>query len=215
MLRFAIHNIFQENPLCHHPSRNFYPFIVYISNLITDSATVMPKLRKLIFIAIIANGVSFILFRYVSGIKGALGVPFVAGLLWLSALWLVTIVITIIVLSINRKALFEPSIRKWTILVSLFCTPLPVIALFFLMARSPEIYCNDIHTVFDHGKAYKTESWYRRSTGKIYQVKRYMSEVPGAEMYMKDSLWIYFDEKGDTLKMELYKNDSLLKTMGK
>lgn len=97
----------------------------------------MLKLRILIFIAIIANGFSFILFRYISGIKGALGVPFVAGVLWLSALWLVTIVITIIVLRINRKALFEPSIRKWTILASLFCTPLPVIALFFSDGTKP------------------------------------------------------------------------------
>lgn len=41
-----------------------------------------------------------------------------------------------------------------------------------------------------------------------------MSEVPGSEMFMKDSLWIYFDEKEDTLKVEVYKDDALLRTIG-
>jgi len=167
----------------------------------------MYKLRKIIIIAVIANVASFILFRYVSGIKGALGVPFVVGVLWLSALWLVTMVITGIVLRINRRTLFEPAMRKWTLVSALFCTPLPAIALFFLLGRNPEIYCGDIHTVFENNKAYKTESWYRRSTGKRYMIKRYVSEVPGSEIFKKDSIWVYFDEQEDTLKVEVYKDD--------
>jgi len=175
----------------------------------------MKPLRKLMAIAIVANLVSFLLFRYISGINGPLGVPFVSGLMWIIALWLVAMVIAAIILRIQRKPLFEGPMRKWTMLTALFCTPLPAIALFFLLMRNPEIYCNEIHTVFSGNKAFKTEYWYRRSTGKRYMIKRYVSEVPGSKLFKKDSLWVYFNEQEDTLKTEFYRGDALLRTMDK
>ncbi len=68
-----------------------------------------------------------------------------------------------------------------------------------------------------NGKVYKTEFWERTKTHKKFANKGFVADsvqegLYGDKAYKKDSTWVYFDNNGDTLKLEYYKNDSLIAT---
>lgn len=61
------------------------------------------------------------------------------------------------------------------------------------------------------GKRLKMERW-EYENGQIYVDKYFTADsiaerTVGEEAFKKDSMWIYRDESGDTLKIEKYKNN--------
>lgn len=67
----------------------------------------MTQLRTLIIIAFLANLLTIILFNYAANQPGGSGVAMLFALVWMPALWLTTIVATIIISIIKRKYLFQ------------------------------------------------------------------------------------------------------------
>ncbi|HVA98668.1 MAG TPA: hypothetical protein VNG53_07205 [Bacteroidia bacterium] len=177
----------------------------------------MTQLRPLIITAILANLLTICLYNYAAGQPGGSGVALLFALVWMPVLWLITIIATIIVSIIKRKYLFQKPIVRWTLVTLLFTTPIPAIAFYYLTHPTPETRNNAMETNTINGKVYKTEFWERTSTHVKFADKRFIADSAQEAMYgdkafKKDSFWVYFDSNGDTLKLEYYKNDSLIET---
>jgi len=177
----------------------------------------MKQLGTLIVIAILANLLTFTLYNYTSNQPGGSGVAMIFTLVWMPALWLTTIIATIIFSVIKRKYLFQRPIIPWTLLTLVFTTPFPAIAFYYVTHPTLETRSEGMMTNTIQGKVYKTEFWERSRTHKKFAYKRFVADssqeaMYGAKAYKKDSTWVYFDNNGDTLKLEYYKNDSLIGT---
>src|SRR5665647_320643 len=97
-----------------------------------------------------------------------------------------------------------------SILSLLFTTPIPAIAFYYLTHPTPEIRSDGMMTNTINGKVYKMETWEKTSTHKKFADKLFVADsaqeaMYGDKAYKKDSTWIYFDDNGDTLKLEYYK----------
>lgn len=177
----------------------------------------MAQLRTLIIIAILANLLTLLLYNYAANQPGGSGVAMLFVFVWMPALWLITIITAIIILIIRRKYLFQKSIVRWTVLTLLFTTPFPAIAFYYVTHPTPETRSDGMMTNTINGKVYKIEFWERTATHKKFADKRFIADsaqeaLYGDKAYKKDSTWVYFDNNGDTLKLEYYKNDSLIAT---
>jgi hypothetical protein len=177
----------------------------------------MTQLRTLIIIAFFANVLTLVLYNYAANQPGGSGVAMLFALVWMPALWLITIITTIIISIIKRKSLFQKPVISWTLLTLLFTTPLPAIAFYYVSHPTPETRSDGMMTNTINGKVYKTEFWERTATHKKFANKRFVADsaqesLYGDKAYKKDSDWVYFDDNGDTLKVEYYKDDSLIAT---
>lgn len=177
----------------------------------------MTQLRTLIIIAFLANLLTFVLYNYAASQPGGSGVAMLFALAWMPALWLTTIVATIIFSVIKRKFLFQKPVVRWTLLTLLFTTPFPAIAFYYVTHPTPETRSDGMETNTIDGKVYKTEFWIKTATHNKFADKRFIADSSqeamfGDKAYKKDSDWVYFDDHGDTLKIEYYKNDTLIST---
>jgi hypothetical protein len=177
----------------------------------------MTNLRTLIIIAIVANLFTLILYNYAANQPGGSGIAMLFALVWMPVLWLITIITAIIISIIKRKSLFRKPVVHWTLLTLLFTTPLPAIAFYYVSHPTPETRSDGMMTNTNNGKVYKTEFWERTATHKKFANKRFVADsakeaLYGDKAYKKDSDWVYSDNNGDTLKVEYYKDDSLIAT---
>lgn len=175
----------------------------------------MTPLRPLLFIAIIANFLTIILYVYTESQPGGTGMSMYFTLFWMPAVWLTSITLTIVIGIIKRRKLFNGQITKWTLLTMLFATPIPILAL--SIATATKNYRDSTAIIHKDGKAYITETWTNRNSLKRTIEKHYVADsaqdtnYPN-QPYVKDSTWIYFNDNGDTLKVEYYRNDKLIST---
>jgi hypothetical protein len=177
----------------------------------------MIQLRPLLIIAVIANLLTIALYSYAASQRGGSGMAMLFGLVWMPVLWLLSIVATIIIAIIKRKNLFQKHILIWTVLTILFATPIPAIAFYYSTHPTPETRSYGMEGNTINGKAYKTEFREWTSTHRKFAYKYFVADSAqeatyGDKAYKRDSTWIYFDNNGDTLKLEYYKNDSLIAT---
>lgn len=177
----------------------------------------MKQLRTLIILAFFANLLTFVLYNYTIDQPGGSGVALLFILVWMPALWLTAIIATIVITIIKRKYLFQKPIVYWTVLTLIFTTPFPAVACYYITHPMPETRVDGMTTNTINGKVYKTEFWERTATHKKFAYKRFVADsaqesIYGDKVYKKDSTWIYFDNAGDTLRIEYYKNDSLIAT---
>jgi hypothetical protein len=175
----------------------------------------MRQLRPLIFIAVTANSLTLILYSYAASQPGGTGIFMYFILFWMPAVWLTSIIATVVIAIIKRKKLFHGQIFKWTLLTMLFATPLPILALMYLI--SSKDYREGTSVNHKDGKVYITETWanrsnYIRTLEKHFTADSIQERTYGEKSYKKDSSWIYFESNGDTIKIEYYKNDNLIST---
>jgi hypothetical protein len=160
---------------------------------------------------------TLVLYNYAANQPGGSGVAMLFALVWMPVLWLITIITTTIISIIKRKSLFRKPVIRWTLLTLLFTTPLPAISFYYVSHPTPETRSDGMMTNTINGKVYKTEFWERTATHKKFANKRFVADsalesLYGDKAYKKDSDWVYFDNNGDTLKVEYYKDDSLIGT---
>jgi hypothetical protein len=177
----------------------------------------MTHLRPIIIIAVFANLLTFMLYNYAASEPGGTGLGLAFIVLWMPVVWLTSIIATSIITIRKRNSLFEKPILAWTLLTLLFTTPVPAIASYILTHPIPETRSDGMETNTIDGKVYKTEFWIRTATHNKFVDKRFIADSSqeamfGDKAYKKDSDWVYFDDYGDTLKIEHYKNDSLIST---
>ena len=131
-------------------------------------------------------------------------------------IWLITIITAVFISRKNNKELLGKPVAKYTWLVLLFCTPVPLLMLYFAANPTPSERSNGEQRMTRNGKVYKTEFWTTQSGKKIVD-KHFVADsiayiTHKENAFVKDSTWIYFKENGDTSKVEIYKNGALIKT---
>lgn len=176
----------------------------------------MTHLRPLIIIAIIANVLTGALYNYAASQPGGTGASLAFIVLWMPAVWITTIILTIIITLRKRKTLFESSKTKWTIMALLFCTPIPLYLIYQLTHPTPETLRSGSSYRSTDGKIFKSENWYYTPDYRQKYVDMYFiadsldKKATGENAFKRDSIWIYFTKTGDTLKVEKYMDGQLI-----
>jgi hypothetical protein len=98
----------------------------------------MKRLRILIIIAVIANLLTICLYADAARQAGGTGALLGFVLLWMPSIWIITFVSAILLTIIWRKQLFNKILTLWTILTLLFCTPIPILAIYKGTHPTPE-----------------------------------------------------------------------------
>lgn len=168
--------------------------------------------RKLLSIAIVYNIINFLFWLHISNMSNATSMIY---MFIFPCFWIATIVFAII-LSLKNKAIwFQKEYKVSTIISLFFCTP--VLFLSVIVINSSESYRASSSCGNENGFTIKRESWDYSDGGR--QVEKYWkaNELDCCECdslrFKKDSTWIYFDKKGDTMKVENYKNGKLIRVI--
>ena len=172
----------------------------------------MKPLGLLITVAAVANLTTVILYEYAASQPGGSGLAMVFSLLWMPALWLISIITTTIICIVKRKVLFKKHVLKWTLAGILFATPVPMYAVYYFTL--PNSFREGSSEYYQNGKVFISETWVKRRDYKKVVEKKYVADsvqesMLGQDAYKKDGAWVYFNDKEDTLKLEYYKNDTL------
>ncbi|RYE50249.1 MAG: hypothetical protein EOP48_20100 [Sphingobacteriales bacterium] len=176
----------------------------------------MTQLRTLIIIAIIANFLTIALYNYASSQPGGTGASLAFAVVWMPAVWITTIVLTIVLTLKGRQKLFVSGKTAWISLTLLFCTPIPLFIGYQLTHPAPETSCSSSSYRPKDGKIYKSEYWYYTDNFQPKYVDMYFiadsldEEKNGETAFKRDSTWIYFTKSGDTLKVEKYEDGQLI-----
>ena len=128
--------------------------------------------------------------------------------------WILTVVIVGVLGYRNRKEWFAKEMKISTIVFMILCTPLSIWGFSGLLESEIQLVGTDYNPT--NGITIKTETW-NFNSGKT-AVKKYWklnteNWTDSTESdFKKDSIWVYFDKKGDTIKVEKYTNDLLIET---
>lgn len=165
--------------------------------------------RKLLLIAVVYNSINFLFWLHISNMSNATSMIY---MFIFPCFWIVTIVFAII-FSLKNNAICCQSEYKVSTMISLFfCTP--VLFLSVIAINSSESYRASSSCGNENGYTIKRESWNYRGGGR--QVVKYWKadEMDCCECdslrLKKDSIWVYFDKKGDTVKIESYKDGKFI-----
>lgn len=178
----------------------------------------MTHLRPFIILAIIANVLTIALYNYAANQPGGTGELLSFIVLWIPAIWITTIVLTIVQLIKLRKKLFSNGKTKWTLLTLIFCTPIPLHFSYKLIHPTSDTLQSGSSYSPKDGKVYKSENWYYVSDNRQKYVDMYFiadsldEKTNGENAFKKDSIWTYFTKSGDTLKVEKYNSGKLIST---
>lgn len=155
--------------------------------------------QTLLKIAIGYSVINILFYTHILNLNGGSSLIYV---LIYPLFWLLTIIIISALTYKKRKSWLSKQLKVSTIILLVFCTPLPLLICSSLIQS--DIYRSSTSYNSKNGKITKIETW-DYTNGKTAIKKFWKNEN------IKDSLWIYFDKNGDTLKTEIYKNNQLLK----
>jgi len=129
-------------------------------------------------------------------------------------IWLITLVLITILCARNRRVWFKRDILLSTIIGIICCTPLVPVGVLYLV--EPDSYLASTSYDTQEGYMIKIEHW-NYGSGEL-AAKKYWKRV-GAKAYededegfKKDSIWVYLNKKGDTIKTETYKDGKITAT---
>lgn len=177
----------------------------------------MTPLRPLIILAIVANVLTILFYKSSAAEPGGTGASLAFVLVWMPLIWITTFVIALIITIKKRKQLFG-SKSLLTIFILLFCTPVPLVLGFWSTDKEEGILLTNTSFRPINGKIYKTQTYSYRSGKRLKYVDMYFvadsteEKLQGNNAYKHDSVWVYFTEKGDTLKVEKYDLGRLLES---
>lgn len=128
--------------------------------------------------------------------------------------WIVTMIIVGILAFKNRKKWFNNELRISTIILLILCTPLSVFG--FSYITKPKMYLVGTGYNPKGGTTIKTETW-NYNSGQVAVIKHWKLDTENwtsydDNQYKRDSIWVYYDKNGDTLKAEKYRNDTLIES---
>jgi hypothetical protein len=166
----------------------------------------------------------FIIINYLEGLTQGMAMMGVIIL----PLYFILISILVATLSIiKRKKWFNKRILFSTIFCLFFCSPIPpMLAVFFPVMA--EKFSNEKRIVseegayngssstrllkYNNGETLKEETLYLNDTSRTVAEIRYWVKTESLKEFTKDSTWIYFNNKKDTIKIEYFNDGILLKT---
>jgi|TARA_B110000027_G_C16092247_1_gene289025 hypothetical protein len=126
--------------------------------------------------------------------------------------WIGTLITVGVLAYKKRKKWFSSELRISTIILLALCSPLSILGFSYL--TKPEIYLSGTGYNPKNGITIKTETWNynsgKTSVRKFWKINTENYSGYEENEYKKDSIWIYYNKNGDTLKIEKYKNDKLI-----
>ena len=165
--------------------------------------------------AVIANLLSVILFLYASREPGGSGLTMAFTVLWMPAIWLISIILGLIVALVYRKILFRRVSLGWTLPLLLLCTPVPFLAVASVLLHQ-DTYGAESDYITRDGYVLKHEEWVynsgKQAVNKYYRLINEADDMGDDSKLPRDSVWTYFNKAGDTVKVESYDNGKLLST---
>ena len=128
-------------------------------------------------------------------------------------LWIVMLIAVVVYVYKDKKELFSKRQVFLNIILLFLSTPLTTGIASYLINSDIELSVSSY--ISKKGGVIRYEEWVYRHSQKTAIIKFWKSNAENHfEMddknFKKDSNWIYFDKKGDTIKIEKYKNDSLI-----
>jgi hypothetical protein len=93
----------------------------------------MNKLQTLFVIVAIANLLTILLYSFAASQTGGAGAGTYFIYIQMPVLWIIAIISALVVAIRQRRNLFSGSMTAWTVLALIFCTPIPMMALYDLM----------------------------------------------------------------------------------
>ena len=153
------------------------------------------------------------------GQPGGTGAPMMFMLFWFPGIWIVTFIIATVLTVRNRKDWFATK-KRWTIISFILCTPIPIMIIvgFGLRTYGTENGARGAMTMYNYrdGQRLKMQRWEYKNrqkyVDKYYKADSLKELIDGEAAFLKDSVWIYYDEDGRIIKKEQYKNDKLIST---
>jgi len=149
-------------------------------------------------------------------LQGESGESWFIGLFCLPTIWIASIIMAIVFSYKNRKTYFQKSTWLYSIILILFCTPVPI---GFIHAEffESDTYQAESDTIARNDFSLMHEEWVYRSNNKMAVDKYYRTQgnTEDISTYKRDSIWTYFDSSGDTIKIEKYDNGKLVSTIKK
>jgi len=126
--------------------------------------------------------------------------------------WIITLITVGILAYKRRNEWYTNELKISTIILLLLCTPLSIWGFYSLIR--PEIELSSTGYNPKNGITIKSEWWnYNSGQTAVRKFWKLNTENYGGyddSEYKKDSIWIYYDKTGDTIKIEKYKNDKLI-----
>ncbi|MEH6764610.1 MAG: hypothetical protein V7655_08915 [Aequorivita antarctica] len=126
--------------------------------------------------------------------------------------WILTLITVGILAYKNRKEWFSNEMKVSTVILLILCTPLSIWG--FSSLGRPEMELSGTSYNPRNGITIKSETW-NYNSGQTAVTKFWKLDTENwtgydDSEYKKDSIWVYYDKKGDTLRIEKYKNDQLV-----
>jgi hypothetical protein len=153
--------------------------------------------RTLTVIAIVYLLINLLFYWHATTLNGGTSIVYI---FIFPFFWAITIILVIVLSIKNRKLWFQKKQLLSTLIALFFCTPVPL-SLTVLVLRPP-YYLAASGSNQENGSTIRFEEWNYYS-GKQAITKYWKDE-------QKDSVWVYFDKKGDTISTETYTEDKLI-----
>ncbi|MGB8194243.1 MAG: hypothetical protein WCF67_20090 [Chitinophagaceae bacterium] len=146
---------------------------------------------------------------------GGGGAAMAFGFVLFPAIWLIAFVMAMGFFFLDRKVLLKKKMIMRSMICIFFCTPIPFLLAFNAIDLTRNAYLASTTIAHRNNKIYKSEYWNYTSGTMTYALKHFVADSLeeisiGEKAFIKDSTWIYFDESGDTLKIEHYKAGKLI-----
>jgi len=176
----------------------------------------MKSLLPIAIVASLANLITVILYLYAGSQPGGSGLTLSFTVLWMPAVWLMSITISLVYTLINRKVLFQKGQLKWTLPSLILCTPIPIWVIAAILLYSPTYGAESDYIARNGYILWHEEIVYSGKGGlaldKYYRLKSADQDVSDNSQLTRDSVWTYFNSNGDTSKVERYDNGKLIST---
>lgn len=169
--------------------------------------------------AITANLLTVVLYLYSISVPAGSGAPLVFSVFEMPLLWITCLISATILALKKRRLIFKRPILKWTILLLLFCTPIPLSSLSFVLNYT-DTYEGSSGYKPRNGVTIKDEEWFytvnhKMAIHKFFKLNREDYTSVNDSLFRKDSVWVYLSPQGDTTKLEQYKNGVMVSTINK
>lgn len=182
----------------------------------------MSKTKLLLFLTVGAHAVSIILYLALSTRPSGDGAGMVYIIVFFPAIWFITFILAIVALVIKNTT--PDPWQRYRPLAFLFCTPAPILlgvwGSYMWDSRYDEY--NQQGIEWANGYVYEYKTAVDESTDPLQIITRFRKAdslgfmVHGDSAMVRDSVWVYVDLKSrDTLRLERYRNDTLVKTIQK